>query len=269
MAAGERTAAPRVHRGVYLVGHPIPARRARSSWPRCSRAATDAFVSHRSAAALWGLTRTAGDTVEVTVVRRGCRSRDGLRVHRVEQLDAADRAHRSGIPVTSPARTLVDYAATANAAELEWAIAEAYAHNLADRAADSSPRSSARPATPAWHSSARSWASRAARTHPVRWRAGDAPADPRRRPAGAAHERPDRRLHRGLLLARGAPDRRGRRLRLTTAIVPRSNATTAGTSSTGRRLRRAPLHRSPAATRSRSRHRGAIARALERRRTRR
>ena len=89
------------------------------------------MISHRSAAALWGLARSQSDGVEVTVIQRGG-SRDGLRVHKVEHLDPADRGHKSGIPVTSPARTLVDYAATANAGELEWAVAEAHAHSLAD-----------------------------------------------------------------------------------------------------------------------------------------
>jgi very-short-patch-repair endonuclease len=47
-------------------------------------------------------------------------------------LSHADRARKSGIPVTSPARTIVDLAATANATELERAIAEACAHDLTD-----------------------------------------------------------------------------------------------------------------------------------------
>src|ERR1700729_3369607 len=121
----------RQYRGVYLVGHPIPLPGARELGAVLA-CGDRAIISHRSAAALWGLASAPFDYVEVTVIHRGCRSRDGLRVHRVEHLDATDRAHKSGIPVTSPARTLVDYAATANAAELEWAIAEAPAHTLAD-----------------------------------------------------------------------------------------------------------------------------------------
>ena len=118
----------RMFRGVYLVGHPIPLPGGRELGAvlACGHRA---FVSHRSAAALWGLARAPLD-VDVTVVARGCRSRDGLRVHRVDRLDATDRDHKSGIPVTSPARAIVDYAATANAGELEYAIAEAHAHHL-------------------------------------------------------------------------------------------------------------------------------------------
>lgn len=61
---------------------------------------------------------------------RDCRSRDGLRVHTVEGLSATDRADKLGIPVTSPARTVIDYAATAGATQVEYAIAEAYALKL-------------------------------------------------------------------------------------------------------------------------------------------
>ena len=68
--------------------------------------------------------------VEITVVRRDCRSRHGLRVHRVETLDRRDSAKRRGIPVTAPARTLIDYASTTGADEAERAIAEAFALKL-------------------------------------------------------------------------------------------------------------------------------------------
>lgn len=68
----------------------------------------------------------------MTVAGRDCRSRGGLRVHTVARIAAADAGRRNGIPVTSPARTIVDYAGTANAGELKYAIAEAYAHSLTD-----------------------------------------------------------------------------------------------------------------------------------------
>jgi len=119
------------HRGVYLVGHgiPVPGAIELAAVLACGERA---FVSHRSAVGLWGLVASPGVGVDLTVVRRRCRSRDGLRVHRVDTLDAADRAHRRGIPVTSPARTIVDYAATASATELEHALTESYAKNLTD-----------------------------------------------------------------------------------------------------------------------------------------
>jgi very-short-patch-repair endonuclease len=113
-------------RGVYLVGHdtPLPGAIEFAAVLACS---SPAFVSHRSAAALWGLITAESPIVELTVPGRNCRNRDGLIVHRMHALDVADRAHVCGIPITSPARTLVDYAGTATATELERAIAEAFA----------------------------------------------------------------------------------------------------------------------------------------------
>lgn len=119
----------RRHRGVYLVGHGIPVPGA-IELAAVLALGTDAFVSHRSAAVLHGMATVVGDVVDVTVVGRNCRSRDGLRVHRVESLAPADRGERNGIPVTSPARTAIDYAATVGAEEAERAIAEAFALKL-------------------------------------------------------------------------------------------------------------------------------------------
>jgi very-short-patch-repair endonuclease len=88
------------------------------------------LVSHRSAAALLQLAKPPTDEVDVTVIARGCRSRAGLRVHQVEALDPDDRSLRRGIPVTAPARTLIDYASTTGREQAERAIAEAFALRL-------------------------------------------------------------------------------------------------------------------------------------------
>lgn len=48
-------------------------------------------------------------------------------MHRVESLDPADRARRHGIPITAPARTLIDLASEVRADELRAALGEAYA----------------------------------------------------------------------------------------------------------------------------------------------
>jgi very-short-patch-repair endonuclease len=88
------------------------------------------LVSHRSAAALFGLAKPPLEGAEVTVIARGCRSRDGLRVHQTETLATVDRGWCHGIPVTSPARTTIDFAATSSREEAERAIAEAFALKL-------------------------------------------------------------------------------------------------------------------------------------------
>src|SRR5438874_13706503 len=85
-----------------------------------------AVISHRSAAGLWRLVAQPEGEVDVTVVGRHCRSRPGIRVHRVGSLDGGDSQILRGIPATSPARTLLDFAHQAAPHELARAIAEAY-----------------------------------------------------------------------------------------------------------------------------------------------
>lgn len=119
----------RVHRRVYLVGHHIPLPRA-AELAAVLACGANSLISHRSAAALWGLAPTPADEVHVTLVGGDRRSRPGLVVHRALELGQADWSRNHGIPVTSPARTLLDYAATAPPDELERAIAEAYALKL-------------------------------------------------------------------------------------------------------------------------------------------
>ncbi|MEX2108152.1 MAG: type IV toxin-antitoxin system AbiEi family antitoxin domain-containing protein [Solirubrobacterales bacterium] len=111
----------RVYRGVYAVGHSAlspegncfaavlavgggPAEKADSVlgyWK--------AAVSHRSAAFLWGLLPTARGHVDVTVAGNGGKARrSGLRIHRPRSLAATGITLRLGIPVTTPAQTIVD-----------------------------------------------------------------------------------------------------------------------------------------------------------------
>jgi hypothetical protein len=84
----------------------------------------DAVLSHRSAAALWGLF-PAATLVEVTVPRTGRTSRGTLLIHRSARLPSADVTKRHGIPVTRPARTLLDLAEVVCRRELERALDEA------------------------------------------------------------------------------------------------------------------------------------------------
>lgn len=68
-----------------------------------------AVVSHGSAAALWGLLRSASGPVDVSVPSANGRSRrTGIRLHRCPSLAAGLVAERRGIPVTTPARTIAD-----------------------------------------------------------------------------------------------------------------------------------------------------------------
>ncbi len=119
----------RVHQGVYLVGPRVWQPGAREFAAVLATGGVG-LVSHRSAAALWGLASGPADVVEVTLVAKRRHNRPGIRVHRVSGLPRDERRQTNGIPVTSPARTLLDFASQARDDELERAMAEAYALKL-------------------------------------------------------------------------------------------------------------------------------------------
>jgi len=123
----------RVHRGVYLVGHAAAPQRA-PEMAAVLACGSRSLVSHRSAAVLWALISAPGlDYVEVTVADLGNRVRPGIRVHRTTSLDRRDLRRLDGIPVTSPARTLLDIAGIVSPQVLERAVAEGEARRLARR----------------------------------------------------------------------------------------------------------------------------------------
>jgi very-short-patch-repair endonuclease len=111
-----------VHRGVYAVGHRKLTVRGR--WTAAVLACgPDAVLSHRDAAALHDLRRSGSvKVVHVTAPGGKKRSRPGIHVHNVRDLDPSDRATVDGIPVTLVERTLLDYAETARRQELRWAF---------------------------------------------------------------------------------------------------------------------------------------------------
>lgn len=90
-------------------------------------------VSHRSAAALWGLRPTAQPRLDVTAPRK-LQSRAGLRLHHAV-LPADETTVHHGIPVTTAARTLLDLAAVVEPHALERALERAQALRLADSVA--------------------------------------------------------------------------------------------------------------------------------------
>ena len=83
-------------------------------------------LSHRSAAALWGLLSTLGGSVDVTCTGDGGRRRrEGIRAHRSKTLTSREVTLREGIPVTTPDRTIADMRAVAPPRELRRAIRQA------------------------------------------------------------------------------------------------------------------------------------------------
>ncbi|MGH2670262.1 MAG: type IV toxin-antitoxin system AbiEi family antitoxin domain-containing protein, partial [bacterium] len=87
-----------------------------------------AVISHRTAAALWGLAGFAPGRVELTVPRRRERKAPGV-VHR-NALSAPDVTILDGIPVTTPARTLIDVASAATREAMEEAVDDALRRGL-------------------------------------------------------------------------------------------------------------------------------------------
>jgi very-short-patch-repair endonuclease len=98
-----------LYRGVYALGHPNPPWEGRllAAVKACG---PDALLSHYSAAELWGFVDRLDRLPDVTVGASGSRNRRGIRIHRSESLALEDRRVHAAIPVTSPARTLLDLA---------------------------------------------------------------------------------------------------------------------------------------------------------------
>ncbi len=134
-AVGRRVQQGRLHRlyrGVYAVGHAALTLEARQL-AAVMACGPDAALSHRSAGLRLGIVRTA-IRIEVSAPRsRGARK--GVTVHRTHALAPADRDIRDGIPITSPARTLVDLADVLNERRLADALHQAEVLRIFDLAA--------------------------------------------------------------------------------------------------------------------------------------
>jgi very-short-patch-repair endonuclease len=87
-----------------------------------------AVLSHRSAAALWGIRPTSAARIEITAPR-DLRARPGLLPH-CAVLPRDERTAHEGIPVTTPARTLLDLATVVKPNELDRALDEAEVRRL-------------------------------------------------------------------------------------------------------------------------------------------
>lgn len=89
-------------------------------------------LSHRSAAALWGIGAEFRFGIDLTIRRRGRVHRRGLRVRSRLSLPARDITRRHAIPVTTPLRTLIDLATELDDHPLERAVNQADVHDLLD-----------------------------------------------------------------------------------------------------------------------------------------
>ena len=113
----------RVHRGVYIVGHLALAPFAKEAAALLA-CGDRAVISHRSAAHIWGLVDAPPQLVDVTVVGRRCRPKEGVRIHTLSRIDDRDVRHEEGLWLTAPAHTLIDLAPDSSLDELERLISE-------------------------------------------------------------------------------------------------------------------------------------------------
>lgn len=119
------------YRGVYSLGHSVLGESGRL-WAAVLACGDGAVISHRSAAALWGIRPNNRKPIDVTVPGRSRRRRKGIDVHLVRHLDPRDVTTIDGVPVTTLARTLLDLAESIPRSQLPRAIAEADYQGLFD-----------------------------------------------------------------------------------------------------------------------------------------
>jgi hypothetical protein len=115
-----------IHRGVYAVGHRVLTRRA--AWMAATLVAENAVLSHRSAAALWGIHESDRGRIDITVPK-ALRARPRLEIHQA-RLPPDEITTHHGISVTTPARTLLDLAAILDPTRFERAATEAEIRRL-------------------------------------------------------------------------------------------------------------------------------------------
>jgi very-short-patch-repair endonuclease len=106
-----------VFEGVYAVGSgELPALSLESG--ALMSCGEGSFISHRSAAFVWGMRKVPPGLVEVSVVGGGCRMRKGMHVHRIGAIDKRELRREQGLWVSSPARAVLEVAAVGTKDEL-------------------------------------------------------------------------------------------------------------------------------------------------------
>jgi hypothetical protein len=133
-AIARRLAAQRlhtVHSGVYAVGHPHVSRNGR--WIAAVLACgPGAALGYATGAFFWSMRRGEPQLTDIVVPHSTKRTRTGLRIHRHPGLAGSEVRTQHGIRVTTPARTILDYAAIASDRELAYALDQAEIQELTD-----------------------------------------------------------------------------------------------------------------------------------------
>lgn len=83
------------------------------------------MLSHDAAASLWRFRTEAPGDIDVSVASRDPGRKPGIRIHGVGSFDLRDLRRHRGLPLTAPARTLLDLADVISRQELERAFEDA------------------------------------------------------------------------------------------------------------------------------------------------
>jgi predicted transcriptional regulator of viral defense system len=107
----------RIHQRVYSLTPQVMTQRGRfmAAVLACG---PDAVLSHRSAAYLWGLVDSWEAPIDVTAPNRRGRSPEGVAAHKDGSLQPIDKTTVHGIPCTTVARTILDFAGV----EPDWRV---------------------------------------------------------------------------------------------------------------------------------------------------
>lgn len=117
--------------GAYLVGHHNVTRRTywKAATVSCGR---DSVISHRAAAQMTHLIALIPGPPHVTIPERRTLHRPGIVIHRSRDLPPSQVTTRFGIRVTTPERTLLDFASEASPYELRDAVRAARRKDILD-----------------------------------------------------------------------------------------------------------------------------------------
>jgi len=100
-----------IHRGVYAVGHVVLGIEGRR-WAATLTYAPASALSHAAAGAAFAFRHSNAAVLDVTVAGTGHKVRPGIRLHRRKAILADEVTTLRGLPITTPARTLLDLAAS-------------------------------------------------------------------------------------------------------------------------------------------------------------
>jgi len=120
----------RAHEGVYRYSS-APESGGQRLLAACLAVGPVSAASHRAAAAMHGIWLVPSELVEVSVDRTRSPELDGVRVHRLADLNARWIVTIDGVPVTTPARTLVDLGAVLPLGSVSRALDRSIGRNLA------------------------------------------------------------------------------------------------------------------------------------------